>query len=125
LKVGSSSVVSVTLPVARKLAALGIRAVTIAPGIFETSMLAALPEVPTSDRFVAPSLKLSYAFCGIPSNRTRRREEDRSERLFKVADRQTVASLPSMLETSVIGREGAVVTGRAWTFREGVGDAGL
>lgn len=37
-------VVSMTLPVARELAALGIRVVTIAPGIFETPMLAALPE---------------------------------------------------------------------------------
>lgn len=37
-------VVSLTLPVARELAASGIRVVTIAPGIFETPMLAALPE---------------------------------------------------------------------------------
>jgi len=37
-------VVSLTLPVAREFAALGIRVVTIAPGIFETPMLAALPE---------------------------------------------------------------------------------
>jgi NAD(P)-dependent dehydrogenase (short-subunit alcohol dehydrogenase family) len=37
-------VVSMTLPVARELAALGIRVITIAPGIFETPMLAALPE---------------------------------------------------------------------------------
>jgi len=59
LKVGNSGVVSMTLPVARKLAALGIRAVTIAPGIFETPMLAALPEVPTPERFVAPYLELS------------------------------------------------------------------
>jgi len=37
-------VVSLTLPVARELADLGIRVVTIAPGLFETPMLAALPE---------------------------------------------------------------------------------
>jgi NAD(P)-dependent dehydrogenase (short-subunit alcohol dehydrogenase family) len=37
-------VASLTLPVAREFAALGIRVVTIAPGIFETPMLAALPE---------------------------------------------------------------------------------
>ena len=37
-------VVSLTLPVARELASSGIRVVTIAPGIFETPMLAALPE---------------------------------------------------------------------------------
>jgi NAD(P)-dependent dehydrogenase (short-subunit alcohol dehydrogenase family) len=33
-----------TLPVARDLAELGIRVMTIAPGIFETPMLASLPE---------------------------------------------------------------------------------
>ena len=59
MKAGNSGVVSITLPVARELAALGIRAVTIAPGIFETPILAALPEVTTPDRFVAPSLELS------------------------------------------------------------------
>jgi NAD(P)-dependent dehydrogenase (short-subunit alcohol dehydrogenase family) len=37
-------VVALTLPVARELASSGIRVVTIAPGIFETPMLAALPE---------------------------------------------------------------------------------
>ena len=37
-------VVALTLPVARELASCGIRVVTIAPGIFETPMLAALPE---------------------------------------------------------------------------------
>ena len=33
-----------TLPIARDLAKLGIRNVTIAPGLFDTPMLAALPE---------------------------------------------------------------------------------
>jgi NAD(P)-dependent dehydrogenase (short-subunit alcohol dehydrogenase family) len=37
-------IVSLTLPVAREFAALGIRVVTIAPGIFDTPLLAALPE---------------------------------------------------------------------------------
>ena len=37
-------VVSMTLPLARELARHGIRVVTIAPGIFETPMLAGLPE---------------------------------------------------------------------------------
>ncbi|HSL00588.1 MAG TPA: 3-hydroxyacyl-CoA dehydrogenase [Rubrobacteraceae bacterium] len=38
-------VVAMTLPVARDLASLGIRVVAIAPGIFDTPMLAGLPEV--------------------------------------------------------------------------------
>ena len=37
-------VVALTLPVARELASSGIRVMAIAPGIFETPMLAALPE---------------------------------------------------------------------------------
>jgi NAD(P)-dependent dehydrogenase (short-subunit alcohol dehydrogenase family) len=37
-------VVSMTLPLAREFARLGIRVMAIAPGIFETPMLAALPE---------------------------------------------------------------------------------
>lgn len=37
-------VVSMTLPLARDLARLGIRVMTIAPGVFDTPMLAALPE---------------------------------------------------------------------------------
>ena len=37
-------VVGLTLPVARDLAGLGIRCVTIAPGTFDTPMLAMLPE---------------------------------------------------------------------------------
>lgn len=37
-------VVALTLPVARELAGSGIRVMTIAPGIFQTPMLAALPE---------------------------------------------------------------------------------
>lgn len=37
-------IVGLTLPVARELAALGIRVVTIAPGIFDTPLLASLPE---------------------------------------------------------------------------------
>ena len=37
-------VAALTLPIARELASSGIRVVTIAPGIFETPMLAALPK---------------------------------------------------------------------------------
>jgi len=37
-------VVGMTLPIARELAQFGIRVVTIAPGIFDTPMLAGLPE---------------------------------------------------------------------------------
>jgi NAD(P)-dependent dehydrogenase (short-subunit alcohol dehydrogenase family) len=37
-------VVSLTLPAARDLARLGIRVCTIAPGLFDTPLLAALPE---------------------------------------------------------------------------------
>ncbi len=37
-------VVALTLPVARELASLGIRVVAIAPGIFDTPMMAGLPE---------------------------------------------------------------------------------
>jgi NAD(P)-dependent dehydrogenase (short-subunit alcohol dehydrogenase family) len=37
-------VVALTLPAARELAALGIRVVTIAPGIFETPMMAGMPQ---------------------------------------------------------------------------------
>ncbi len=37
-------VVAMTLPIARELARFGIRMVTIAPGVFETPMMAAFPE---------------------------------------------------------------------------------
>jgi len=37
-------IVAMTLPMARELATSGIRVVTIAPGIFHTPLLAALPE---------------------------------------------------------------------------------
>jgi NAD(P)-dependent dehydrogenase (short-subunit alcohol dehydrogenase family) len=37
-------IVGMTLPIARELARLGIRVMTIAPGIFETPLLAGLPE---------------------------------------------------------------------------------
>jgi NAD(P)-dependent dehydrogenase (short-subunit alcohol dehydrogenase family) len=39
-----AGVVGLTLPVARELAPFGIRVVTIAPGLFDTPMLAGLPE---------------------------------------------------------------------------------
>ena len=37
-------IVSMTLPIARELSRFGIRVMTIAPGIFDTPMLAAMPE---------------------------------------------------------------------------------
>ena len=37
-------IVALTLPVAREFASIGIRCVTVAPGIFDTPLLAALPE---------------------------------------------------------------------------------
>ena len=37
-------IVALTLPLARDLAGLGIRVMTIAPGLFDTPLLAALPE---------------------------------------------------------------------------------
>jgi 3-hydroxyacyl-CoA dehydrogenase / 3-hydroxy-2-methylbutyryl-CoA dehydrogenase len=37
-------IVSMTLPIARELAALGIRVITIAPGLFDTPMIGPLPE---------------------------------------------------------------------------------
>jgi NAD(P)-dependent dehydrogenase (short-subunit alcohol dehydrogenase family) len=39
-----AGVVGMTLPIARELATHGIRVVSIAPGIFDTPMLAGLPE---------------------------------------------------------------------------------
>ncbi|OHD67417.1 MAG: 3-hydroxy-2-methylbutyryl-CoA dehydrogenase [Spirochaetes bacterium RBG_16_49_21] len=39
-----SGIVGMTLPIARDLASLGIRNVTIAPGLFDTPMMASLPE---------------------------------------------------------------------------------
>jgi len=39
-----AGVVGMTLPIARELARFGIRVMTIAPGLFDTPMLAALPE---------------------------------------------------------------------------------
>ena len=42
--VPKGGVVAMTLPIARDLASLGIRICTIAPGTFETPMLAGLPE---------------------------------------------------------------------------------
>jgi NAD(P)-dependent dehydrogenase (short-subunit alcohol dehydrogenase family) len=38
------AIVSMTLPIAREFAQLGIRVVTVAPGIFDTPLLASLPE---------------------------------------------------------------------------------
>jgi NAD(P)-dependent dehydrogenase (short-subunit alcohol dehydrogenase family) len=37
-------VVGLTLPVARELASKGVRVMTVAPGLFETPMMASLPD---------------------------------------------------------------------------------
>jgi NAD(P)-dependent dehydrogenase (short-subunit alcohol dehydrogenase family) len=37
-------IVAMTLPIARELARFGIRVVTIAPGVFETAMMAGMPQ---------------------------------------------------------------------------------
>lgn len=59
-----AAVVGMTLPIARDLSSQGIRVVTIAPGLFDTPMLAALPQkvrdflaktVPFPQRLGAPS----------------------------------------------------------------------
>ena len=68
---------ALTLPVARDLAKLGIRVIAIAPGIFETPMLAGLPEevqrnlrgqVPYPRRLGDPE-EFADMVCGIISNR--------------------------------------------------------
>ena len=71
-------VVGMTLPIARELARNGIRVMTIAPGIFETPMLAGLPEdaqeslgkqvpFPLAPR---PARRVRGSWCG-RSSRTR------------------------------------------------------
>ena len=59
-----AGVVGMTLPIAREMARFGIRVMTIAPGLFDTPMLAALPEeakaslakqVPYPPRFGTPA----------------------------------------------------------------------
>ena len=63
------AIVGMTLPLARDLAPLGIRVATIAPGIFETPMMAAAPEdlreslyksIPFPPRFGAPDEFASF-----------------------------------------------------------------
>ena len=43
-------IVGMTLPISRDLGWYGVRVCTIAPGLFHTPLLAALPEVPELDR---------------------------------------------------------------------------
>lgn len=38
------AIIAMTLPIARDLATMGVRVMTIAPGLFDTPMLASLPE---------------------------------------------------------------------------------
>jgi enoyl-ACP reductase-like protein len=69
-------VVSLTLPLARELASFGVRVVTIAPGVFETPMVASLTEpvraglfnqVPFPKRFGAPA-EFAALCCHIYEN---------------------------------------------------------
>src|SRR5918999_3233835 len=70
-------VVGMTLPAARDLASRGIRVVTIAPGLFDTPLLAALPEparqalgaqVPFPNR-LGRSEEFALLACHIAENR--------------------------------------------------------
>jgi NAD(P)-dependent dehydrogenase (short-subunit alcohol dehydrogenase family) len=67
-----AGIVGLTLPVARELAPLGIRVMTIAPGIFDTPMLAGLPDparhalsAAVPSLIVSGSRKNSRRLCGI------------------------------------------------------------
>jgi 3-hydroxyacyl-CoA dehydrogenase/3-hydroxy-2-methylbutyryl-CoA dehydrogenase len=69
-------VVGLTLPAARDMASLGVRVVTIAPGLFDTPLLAALPEeqrqalgegIPFPSRLGEPA-EYGQLACGIVEN---------------------------------------------------------
>src|SRR5713101_391098 len=88
-------VVSMTLPVARDLAELGIRVVTIAPGIFDTPLLGTLPEpvrqslakqVPFPQRLGQPSEFAALA-CHIIENAMLNGETIRLDGAIRMAPR--------------------------------------
>lgn len=88
-------VVGLTLPVARELASKGVRVMTIAPGIFDTPMLAALPEpvreslaesIPFPSRLGSPSEYASLA-CHIVSNAMLNGEVIRLDGAIRMAPR--------------------------------------
>src|SRR3989442_380819 len=89
-------IVGMTLPVARDLAELGVRVVTIAPGIFETPLLGTLPEpvraslakqVPFPSRLGQPDEYAALA-CHIITNLMVHRETIRLHRPIRVAPRR-------------------------------------
>ena len=93
-------VVGLTLPAARDLARLGIRVCTIAPGLFDTPLLAALPEdarqalgaqIPFPSRLGQPE---EYAAPGLPHRREpdAERRDDPSRR--RPADGASIAFRP-------------------------------
>jgi NAD(P)-dependent dehydrogenase (short-subunit alcohol dehydrogenase family) len=88
-------VVSLTLPAARDLSAAGIRVVTIAPGLFDTPLLAALPEearttlgrsVPYPQRLGAPDEYAALA-AHIVENRMLNGETIRLDGALRMAPR--------------------------------------
>ncbi len=88
-------VAALTLPVARELAAKGIRAMTIAPGIFDTPMLAAMPEelrrslgaqVPFPKRLAHPDEYAALA-CHIVANAMLNGEVIRLDGAIRMAPR--------------------------------------
>ena len=88
-------IVGMTLPIARDLAELGIRVVTIAPGIFETPLLGTLPEpvraslakqVPFPSRLGQPDEYAALA-CHIISNAMLNGETIRLDGAIRMAPR--------------------------------------
>src|SRR5438128_446467 len=88
-------IVGMTLPVARDLAELGIRVVTIAPGIFDTPLLGTLPEpvrqslakqVPFPQRLGRPSEFAALA-CHIIENAMLNGETIRLDGAIRMAPR--------------------------------------
>jgi NAD(P)-dependent dehydrogenase (short-subunit alcohol dehydrogenase family) len=88
-------VASVTLPAARELAAKGVRVVTIAPGLFDTPMLAGLPEkarealsgtVPFPARLGDPA-EYAHLVCHIAQNAMLNGEVVRLDGALRMAPR--------------------------------------
>jgi NAD(P)-dependent dehydrogenase (short-subunit alcohol dehydrogenase family) len=84
-----------TLPAARDLASLGVRVCTIAPGLFDTPLLAALPQeardalgktVPFPDRLGDPSEYAQLA-CHIAENSMLNGETIRLDGALRMAPR--------------------------------------
>ena len=100
-------VVAMTLPAARDLAQYGIRVNTIAPGLFDTPLLAALPEearqklgagVPYPQRLGAPA---GVRAAGLPH----RREPDAQRRDDPARRRAADAAALSALRPGAAARE--------------------